>query len=93
MNKIMDAMDKLNTAIDALNEAINEIEEEHDRLLRTPTSNRQAQETDSRCPAEEPPHTGLRLVYDAAYRGAITERDMRRSKARDGIPFELRDIL
>lgn len=93
MQKINEAMSKLNLAIDALNEAINEIEAENDRLFGTPTSDRQAQKADARCPAEESTYAGLRLVYDAAYRVKTTERDRRRTKARNGIPTELRDIL
>ena len=97
MDKLTNAMMKFHQAIDACEAALleleNELRAENDRLRLALDTDEQDSKTDEGCATEKPVRHGLRLVGDARERNALFEAEHRRAKARDGIPYELRDIL
>jgi hypothetical protein len=68
-------------------------EENHVGLQRTLYPNGQAEKTDAGSVSEKQLSDGSRPVFDANSRDKIVELELRRTKARAGIPTELRDIL
>lgn len=67
--------------------------EEHDRLRRTLNSDGQATQTDAPSNLQAGLANGTRSILDDAHRSQVAEFELRRTKAREGIPQELRDII
>ena len=67
--------------------------DEHDRLLRTLNPDGQATQTDAPGNLQARLANGARSILDDAHRSEIAEFELRRTKAREGIPQELRDLI
>jgi hypothetical protein len=68
-------------------------EEENARLCRTLNSTGQTQEADAPSGTEKRLGDGGATIADVTDRAKVVDIELRRTKARAGIPTELRDIL
>ena len=67
--------------------------EEHDRLCRTLNPDGQATQTDASIGIKAGLANGARSILDDAHRSEIAEFELRRTKAREGIQQDLRDLI
>ena len=97
MDKLKHAIMEVNRCIDSLNHAVRllemEVKKESDRLQRALDPDGQVDQADERSASQERLYQRPRPLDYVAWGDTVTERESKREKARNGIPYELRDLL